>query len=120
MAQDRWRGRTEALRQEVTQIESRIDALEASNADDADAYRFAPHTTANYMAKALRANGHRVYTAGRSAMAPGCKETYRVWGTAQLQAGRAETLILTTWATWRPDLILCGRKAAMDQWDWKA
>jgi len=31
MAQDQVARRTEALRQEVTQIEARIDALEASN-----------------------------------------------------------------------------------------
>ena len=69
-------------------------------------YRFAPHTTANYMAKALRANGHRVYTAGRSAMAPGCKETYRVWGPHNYRLGEHETLSLNDLGDWRPDLIL--------------
>ena len=69
-------------------------------------YRFAPHTTANYMAKALRANGHRVYTAGRSAMAPGCKETYRVWGPHNYRLGEHETLSLNDLGGWRPDLIL--------------
>lgn len=69
-------------------------------------YRLAPHTTANYMAKALRANGHDVYTAGRSAMAPGCTVPYRVWGPHNFRLGDHDMLNLNDLGDWRPDLIL--------------
>lgn len=69
-------------------------------------YRLAPHTTANYMAKALRANGHDVYTAGRSAMAPGCTVPYRVWGPHNFRLGDHDMLSLNDLGDWRPDLIL--------------
>jgi hypothetical protein len=69
-------------------------------------YKFAPHTTANYMARALVANGHDVRTAGTMANLQGFATPYRLWGPHDYRLGEHETLNLDRLGDWRPDLIL--------------
>jgi len=69
-------------------------------------YKFAPHTTANYMARALKANSHDVRTAGTMASLQGFKTPYRLWGPHTYPLGEHETLDMARLGDWRPDLIL--------------
>lgn len=69
-------------------------------------YHFSPPTTANYLARALRANGHEARTAGTMASLQGYKTPYRLWGPHTYPLGEHETLDMARLGDWRPDLIL--------------
>jgi hypothetical protein len=69
-------------------------------------YEFSPHTTANYIAKALVANGHDVRTSGATVSLEGFKVPYRLWGphTYPVQAGEMmESHLL---GDWKPDVLI--------------
>lgn len=69
-------------------------------------YHFSPPTTANYLARALKANGHDTRTAGTMASLQGFKTPYRLWGPHTYPLGEHETLDMGRLGDWKPDLIL--------------
>jgi hypothetical protein len=69
-------------------------------------YHFSPHTTANYLARALVANGHDVRTSGTMASLEGFKQPCRLWGPHTYPVGDYEWLDPARLGDWKPDLIL--------------
>ena len=69
-------------------------------------YHFSPPTTANYLARAFRAEGHDVRTSGTMASIQGFKTPYRLWGPHTYPLGEHETLDMGRLGDWKPDLIL--------------
>ena len=66
-------------------------------------YGFAPHTTANYMVKALKAEGHDVRTAGGTADLLAWANPYRVAGPHDYPLAQGQPLKL---GEWKPELTL--------------
>lgn len=69
-------------------------------------YHFAPHTTANYLARAFKALGHDIRTAGTMAVLQGFTTPYRLWGPHTYPLGDSETLDIERLDGWQPDLVL--------------
>jgi hypothetical protein len=69
-------------------------------------YHFAPHTTANYLARAFKALGHDIRTAGTMAVLQGFTTPYRLWGPHTYPLGDNETLDIERLDGWQPDLVL--------------
>ena len=69
-------------------------------------YHFSPPTTANYLARALKANGHDVRTSGTMASIQGFAQPYRLWGPHDYPTGEHESLDMARLGDWKPDLIL--------------
>jgi hypothetical protein len=79
-------------------------------------YHFSPPTTANYLARAFKAEGHDVRTAGTMASLQGFREPYRLWGPHTYPLGESEMLEAYDWrhgwtakkrlGDWMPDLML--------------
>ena len=74
-------------------------------------YGFAPHTTANYLARAYKADGHDVRTAGRVADLTGWAEPYRLWGPHNYVLEEGQALRL---GGWKPDLVLWVESGLVD------
>jgi hypothetical protein len=69
-------------------------------------YHFAPHTTANYLARAFKALGHDIRTAGTMAVLQGFTTPYRLWGPHTYPLADNETLDIERLDGWKPDLVL--------------
>jgi hypothetical protein len=74
-------------------------------------YGFAPHTTANYLARAFRALGHDVRSAGSPGDLRGWANPYRLWGPHDYPLADGQRLDT---GDWKPDLAVWVESGTMD------